>query len=101
LLFDRSQRRSPESVVREMGRGRLRVGARPRGTAGRPRGEPGRAGRRRSQIQSVTVFSAGVSCKSAKQEAARALVAYLTSAETGEAKRRHGMEAAGGSDEET
>jgi molybdate transport system substrate-binding protein len=54
-----------------------------------------------SEIRSVTVFSAGVSSKSAKQEAAGALVAYLTSAETGDAKRRHGMEAARRSDEET
>jgi molybdate transport system substrate-binding protein len=46
------------------------------------------------EIQSVTVFSAGVSMKSAEQEAARALVAYLASAETGDAKRRHGMEPA-------
>ena len=47
-----------------------------------------------SQVQSVTVFSAGVSMKSAEQEAARALVAYLASAETGDAKRRYGMEPA-------
>jgi molybdate transport system substrate-binding protein len=46
------------------------------------------------QIQSVTVFLAGVSMKSAEQEAARALVAYLASAETGDAKRRYGMEPA-------
>jgi len=46
------------------------------------------------EIQSVTVFSAGVSSKSAKQEAARALIAYLASAETGDMKRRHGMEPA-------
>ncbi len=66
-------------------------------------GQPGIeiAGPLPPEIQLVTVFTAGVSSKSAKQEAARALVAYLTSAETGEAKRRHGMEAAGGSDEET
>jgi molybdate transport system substrate-binding protein len=44
------------------------------------------------EIQSVTVFSAGVSSKSAQQAAARALVAYLTSAETGDVKRRYGME---------
>jgi len=43
------------------------------------------------EIQSVTEFSAGVSSKSAEQEAARALVAYLASAETGDAKRRYGM----------
>jgi len=46
------------------------------------------------EIQSVTVFSAGVSSKSAKQEAARALIAYLASAEIGDMKRRHGMEPA-------
>jgi molybdate transport system substrate-binding protein len=46
------------------------------------------------EIQSVTVFSAGISSKSAEQEAARALVAYLASAETGDAKRRYGMEPA-------
>src|SRR5271166_3487556 len=38
------------------------------------------------QIQSVTVFSAGVSVKSAEHEPALALVAYLASAETGDAK---------------
>jgi molybdate transport system substrate-binding protein len=43
------------------------------------------------EIQSVTLFSAGVSSKSAEQEAARALVAYLVSPETGDAKRRGGM----------
>ena len=46
------------------------------------------------EIQSVTVFSAGVSSKSAEHEAARALVAYLASAETGDTKRRYGMEPA-------
>ncbi len=46
------------------------------------------------EVQSVTVFSAGVSSKSAKQEAARALIAYLALAETGDMKRRHGMEPA-------
>jgi molybdate transport system substrate-binding protein len=43
------------------------------------------------EIQAVTVFSAGVSMKSTEPEAARALVAYLASAETGDAKRRYGM----------
>jgi molybdate transport system substrate-binding protein len=43
------------------------------------------------EIQAVTVFSAGVSTMSAEREAARALVAYLASAETAETKRRHGM----------
>jgi molybdate transport system substrate-binding protein len=44
------------------------------------------------QIQAITVFSAGVSMKSAEPQAARALVAYLSSTETGDTKRRHGME---------
>jgi molybdate transport system substrate-binding protein len=46
------------------------------------------------EIQAVTVFSAGVSMKSAEPEAARALVAYLVSAETGDMKKRCGMEPA-------
>jgi molybdate transport system substrate-binding protein len=46
------------------------------------------------EIQAVTVFSAGVSTASADREAAQALVAYLASAETQDAKRRHGMEPA-------
>jgi len=45
-------------------------------------------------IQAVTVFSAGVSAMSRDGAGARAFVAYLTSAETGGAKRRHGMEPA-------
>ena len=45
-------------------------------------------------IQSVTVFSAGVSTKSRDDEGARALVAYLASVETAGAKRRHGVEPA-------
>ncbi len=44
------------------------------------------------EIQSVTVFSAGLSSTSAEPEAARALIAYLASAETRDAKRRYGME---------
>ena len=47
-----------------------------------------------SEIQAVTVFSAGVSTTSAQPEAANALVAYLASAETHAAKRRYGMEPA-------
>jgi molybdate transport system substrate-binding protein len=43
------------------------------------------------EIQAVTVFSAGVASQSADPEAARALVAFLASAETGETKRRYGM----------
>jgi molybdate transport system substrate-binding protein len=46
------------------------------------------------EIQAVTVFSAGVSTASAEPEAAQALVAYLASAATRAAKRRHGMEPA-------
>lgn len=46
------------------------------------------------EIQAVTVFSAGVSVKSSDPEAARALVAFLVSAETSPTKRRHGMEPA-------
>jgi molybdate transport system substrate-binding protein len=46
------------------------------------------------EIQSVTVFSAGISMKSTEPEAAHALVAYLASAEAGDAKRRYGMDAA-------
>jgi len=45
-------------------------------------------------IQAVTLFSAGVSVKSAEPHAARAFVAYLASAAADEAKRRHGMDAA-------
>jgi len=44
------------------------------------------------EIQAITVFSAGVSVTCADFEAARAFVAYLASTETGDAKRRHGME---------
>ena len=43
------------------------------------------------EIQAVTVFSAGVSSKSAEPEAAHILVAYLASPETGDAKLRYGM----------
>ena len=46
------------------------------------------------EIQAVTVFSAGVSAKAPDPEGARALVAFLASAETGPTKRRHGMEPA-------
>jgi molybdate transport system substrate-binding protein len=46
------------------------------------------------EIQAVTVFAAGVSTMSAEREAAQALVAYLASAETHAAIRRHGMEPA-------
>jgi molybdate transport system substrate-binding protein len=46
------------------------------------------------EIQAITVFSVGVSSKSAEPEAAHALVAYLASTETGDTKRRYGMEPA-------
>jgi molybdate transport system substrate-binding protein len=46
------------------------------------------------EIQAVTVFSAGISATSCNAEGARAFVAYLASLETGDAKRRHGMEPA-------
>ena len=46
------------------------------------------------EIQAVTVFSAGVASKSADPAAARALVAFLASSETGDTKRAHGMEPA-------
>jgi molybdate transport system substrate-binding protein len=59
-------------------------------------GQPGIeiAGPLPPEIQAITVFSAGVSSKSAEPEAAHALVAYLASAETGDTKRRYGMEPA-------
>jgi molybdate transport system substrate-binding protein len=46
------------------------------------------------EIQAVTIFSAGVSVASRDPDAARALVAYLASAEADGAKRRHGMQPA-------
>jgi molybdate transport system substrate-binding protein len=46
------------------------------------------------EIQAVTVFSAGISTMARDPESARAFVAYLASAKTGDAKRRHGMEPA-------
>jgi molybdate transport system substrate-binding protein len=45
-------------------------------------------------IQSETLFSAGICSLSAKPNEARALIRFLTSPETGAAKRRHGLEAA-------
>ena len=45
-------------------------------------------------IQAVTVFAAGVSTTTADRGAAQALVAFLASAETQAAIRRHGMEPA-------
>ena len=46
------------------------------------------------EIQAITVFSAGISTISRGPEDARAFVAYLASAKTGDTKRRHGMEPA-------
>ena len=46
------------------------------------------------EIQAVTVFSAGVASNSPDPEAARALVVFLASPETGDTKRRYGMEPA-------
>jgi molybdate transport system substrate-binding protein len=46
------------------------------------------------EIQAVTVFSAGLSSASREREAARAVVAYMASAEIGDTKRRYGMEPA-------
>jgi len=46
------------------------------------------------EIQSVTVFSGGISALSAQPEAARALLDFLASAQTADAKRRHGLEPA-------
>lgn len=47
-----------------------------------------------SEIQVITVFSAGIAINSPDPEGARAFVAYLASADTADAKRRHGMEQA-------
>jgi molybdate transport system substrate-binding protein len=59
-------------------------------------GQPGIeiAGALPPEIQAVTVFSAGVSTSSGEPEAARHFIAYMTSPETGEVKRRRGMEPA-------
>ena len=45
-------------------------------------------------IQATTVFAAGVASTSSQPDAARALIDYLTSPQTAEAKRRNGMEPA-------
>ena len=45
-------------------------------------------------IQATTVFAAGVSATSSQPDAARALIDYLTSPQTAEAKRRNGMDPA-------
>jgi molybdate transport system substrate-binding protein len=59
-------------------------------------GQPGIevAGPLPADIQAVTVFSAGIATMSPDPEGARPFVAYLASAKTGDAKRRHGMEPA-------
>jgi molybdate transport system substrate-binding protein len=46
------------------------------------------------EIQAVTVFSAGIATISRDPEGALGFVAYLASSETGDAKRRYGMEPA-------
>jgi len=47
-----------------------------------------------SEIQAVTVFTAGVAKTSSQPEHARALITYLTSSGAEAAKRQHGMEPA-------
>lgn len=47
-----------------------------------------------AEIQSETMFSAGICSRSSTPDEARALILFLTSAETGVAKRRHGLEPA-------
>lgn len=47
-----------------------------------------------SEVQSETLFAAGIGSRSSSPDEARALIAYLTSPETGAAKRRHGLEPA-------
>jgi molybdate transport system substrate-binding protein len=46
------------------------------------------------EIQATTVFAAGVSSTSPHPDAARALIDFLTSPDTAEIKRRHGMDPA-------
>ncbi len=46
------------------------------------------------EIQSVTVFSGGISALCAEPDAARALLDFLASPQTAEAKRRYGLEPA-------
>jgi molybdate transport system substrate-binding protein len=47
-----------------------------------------------AEIQSVTIFTAGLSSRSSNPEKARALIDYLASPEADAPKRRHGMEPA-------
>jgi len=47
------------------------------------------------EIQSVTIFSGGISAISADPDAARALLAFLAAPDTADAKRRYGLEPAG------
>jgi molybdate transport system substrate-binding protein len=47
-----------------------------------------------TEVQAVTVFSAGVSAASRNPDGARALVTFLASVETDSAKRSHGMQPA-------
>ncbi|WP_201835714.1 substrate-binding domain-containing protein [Microvirga zambiensis] len=47
-----------------------------------------------SEIQAMTVFTAGVATVSTQSEQTRALITYLTSPEAEAAKRQHGMEPA-------
>jgi molybdate transport system substrate-binding protein len=44
------------------------------------------------EIQSITVFTAGICSASGRQEAAHRFIAYLTSSEAEAAKRQYGME---------
>lgn len=47
-----------------------------------------------AEIQSVTIFSGGISAISSRPEAARELLHFMASPEAAEAKRRYGLEAA-------
>ena len=46
------------------------------------------------EIQATTIFAAGIARTSAQPDAVRALIAFMTAADAGEVKRRHGMEPA-------
>jgi molybdate transport system substrate-binding protein len=45
-------------------------------------------------IQTITIFSGGVSANSAQPDAARAVLKFMASPEAADAKKRHGMESA-------